>query len=85
MIWPPVSASKATLDEAWPTPARPPYASFARIPELGGGRVLGCWCHPLPCHGHLLAELVNRDAADEGAVEQIAKAMAEVMANRGAN
>jgi hypothetical protein len=52
---------------------------------LSGGRVLGCWCHPLFCHGHLLAELVNRDAADEGTVEQIVKAMAEVMANRVVN
>jgi hypothetical protein len=25
------------------------------------GRVLGCWCHPAPCHGHLIAEAVNQD------------------------
>jgi len=24
------------------------------------GKVLACWCAPLPCHGHVLAELVNR-------------------------
>jgi hypothetical protein len=23
------------------------------------GKVLGCWCHPLDCHGDVLAELVN--------------------------
>jgi len=23
------------------------------------GKVLACWCAPLPCHGHVLAELVN--------------------------
>jgi hypothetical protein len=28
------------------------------IPELKGKR-LGCWCHPLPCHGDLLAILAN--------------------------
>lgn len=21
--------------------------------------VLGCWCHPLPCHGDVLAKLAN--------------------------
>jgi hypothetical protein len=52
---------------------------FARIPELRG-MVLGCWCHPLPCHGHLLAVLANRHSADEGAVAQIAHALGVVMA-----
>ena len=52
---------------------------FARIPELRG-MVLGCWCRPLPCHGHLLAELANRATAGEGAVAQIAHAMGVVMA-----
>lgn len=23
------------------------------------GKVLGCWCHPLPCHGDVLVELAN--------------------------
>ena len=23
------------------------------------GRVLGCWCKPLPCHGDVLAELAD--------------------------
>jgi hypothetical protein len=23
------------------------------------GKVLGCWCHPKGCHGHVLAKLVN--------------------------
>jgi hypothetical protein len=22
-------------------------------------KVLGCWCDPLPCHGHILTELAN--------------------------
>jgi hypothetical protein len=26
------------------------------------GRVLGCWCHPEPCHGHVIAEIVNQEA-----------------------
>lgn len=29
--------------------------------ELGelSGKELGCWCHPEPCHGHVLADLVK--------------------------
>jgi len=23
------------------------------------GKVLGCWCSPLPCHGDVLAEIAN--------------------------
>jgi hypothetical protein len=23
------------------------------------GRVMGCFCPPLPCHGHVLSEIVN--------------------------
>lgn len=29
------------------------------LPELSG-KVLGCWCKPLPCHGDVLAELTDR-------------------------
>lgn len=28
------------------------------IEELRG-KVLGCWCHPEPCHGHILVRLLN--------------------------
>lgn len=31
---------------------------LARLPELRG-KVLGCWCAPLPCHGDVLAELAD--------------------------
>jgi len=31
---------------------------LARLPELKG-KVLGCWCSPLRCHGHYLAGLAN--------------------------
>ena len=31
-----------------------------RLPELKG-KTLGCFCAPLPCHGHLLAELANKE------------------------
>jgi hypothetical protein len=24
------------------------------------GKTLGCWCHPLPCHGDVLVELANK-------------------------
>ena len=29
-----------------------------RLPELRG-KVLGCWCYPLPCHGDVLCDAVN--------------------------
>jgi hypothetical protein len=32
---------------------------LADLRELKG-KVLGCWCDPKPCHGHILAELANR-------------------------
>jgi hypothetical protein len=32
---------------------------WAAIPELRG-KVLGCWCHPKPCHGDVLARLANQ-------------------------
>lgn len=31
---------------------------LAALPELRG-KVLGCWCLPLPCHGEVLAELAD--------------------------
>lgn len=31
---------------------------LAALPELKG-KVLGCWCHPHPCHGDILAELAD--------------------------
>lgn len=30
----------------------------AALPELRG-KILGCWCNPLACHGDVLVELVN--------------------------
>jgi len=29
------------------------------LPELKN-KVLGCWCKPLPCHGDILASIVNK-------------------------
>jgi hypothetical protein len=67
----------ATRDEARPTPECRLCATFARVPELDGGRVLGQLAPPAALPRALLAKLVNRDAANEGAVEPIAKAMAD--------
>lgn len=32
----------------------------AALPELRG-KVLGCWCAPLACHGDVLAKLANEE------------------------
>ena len=34
-----------------------------RIPELRG-KLLVCWCHPQPCHGHYLAQLANESGGE---------------------
>lgn len=31
---------------------------LASLPELQG-KILGCWCAPLPCHGDVLARLAD--------------------------
>lgn len=33
-----------------------------RLPDLRG-KVLGCWCHPEDCHGHIIAGAVNQSTA----------------------
>ena len=33
---------------------------LAALPELKG-KVLGCWCAPKACHGHILAELADQE------------------------
>jgi len=30
---------------------------IAALPELAG-KILGCYCHPLPCHGEVLLKLL---------------------------
>jgi len=32
---------------------------LAQLGELKG-KVLGCWCHPDPCHGDILVELIKQ-------------------------
>jgi hypothetical protein len=34
------------------------------LPELKG-KILGCWCAPLLCHGDVLSELANGNIFDE--------------------
>jgi hypothetical protein len=52
---------------------------MAALPELRG-KVLGCWCLPLPCHGTVLAELADAGPARPGKqliVASVAKAVPE--------
>jgi Domain of unknown function (DUF4326) len=46
-----------------------------QIPEHAG-KVLACWCYPERCHGHVIAETINRVAAGEGTAEEIAEEIA---------
>lgn len=43
--------------------ARPDLLVQARQ-ELRGKR-LGCFCAPLPCHGNILAELIDQESGDK--------------------
>jgi hypothetical protein len=38
---------------------------MAELPKLKG-KVLGCWCKPLACHGDVLARLANGGEHEEG-------------------
>jgi hypothetical protein len=49
---------------------------LSRISELRG-KVLGCWCHPEECHGHYIAEIVNKEANHDGTAEQLANQLAD--------
>jgi hypothetical protein len=33
---------------------------LSHLPDLEG-KILGCYCHPLPCHGDVLVELLESD------------------------
>lgn len=35
------------------------------------GRVLGCWCAPKACHGHVLAELADQIVGEKDEMERI--------------
>ncbi len=49
----------------WVHESKDPAAVYIRehVHELRGKR-LGCWCHPAPCHGSVLAQMA--DQAQEG-------------------
>ena len=32
-----------------------------RVQHELAGKILGCWCAPLPCHGDVLAKIANLD------------------------
>jgi Domain of unknown function (DUF4326) len=39
-----------------------------RLDDLGGGKVLACWCHPGPCHGDVILEGVWQRFATNWAI-----------------
>lgn len=48
---------------------------LTQMPTLRG-KVLICLCHPKKCHGDIIAEVVNREAAGEGTALEIAAMIA---------
>lgn len=50
---------------------------LSRMPALRG-KVLGCWCHPDECHGHIIAEIVNDEADGKGSAEQLVDQLADI-------
>lgn len=41
------------------------------------GKVLGCWCHPRLCHGHILAERANDLAAEDTRLPRLVTARSD--------
>ncbi len=37
----------------------------ARIKRELGGKVLGCWCKPKPCHGDTYVEIANEELSND--------------------
>jgi hypothetical protein len=64
----PFSANKYTREGAIDEYRRYILAQFAkdsalwtdRLKELAGAKTLGCWCKPLPCHGDVLVDFLDR-------------------------
>jgi hypothetical protein len=48
----------------------------AALPELRG-KVLGCWCKPLACHGDVLAELANSEPWTFDQLDELDRIIAE--------
>lgn len=58
----PFSAKKYGLDECLRLYKEHIFGNkelFNSLPELNGGKSLGCWCKPNACHGDVLLELLN--------------------------
>lgn len=54
------------------------YEQYVRNGELSKsldelkGKTLGCWCHPEPCHGHVLVRLIEeKEKAKENEGEKL--------------
>lgn len=53
-----VVATRATAIECYEAWIKTQPHLMAALPELHD-KVLGCWCDPFPCHGHVLVRLAN--------------------------
>lgn len=50
--------TRAEVIKKYETWLRNNPALLSKILELDG-KVLGCWCHPKPCHGDVIVKLIN--------------------------
>lgn len=49
----------------------------AKVKRELRGKVLGCWCHPNDCHGHVLAAVANDDIDYAALAARVRKRVAQ--------
>lgn len=52
------------LEEYWTHIHAQPDLMRKAVEELQG-KILGCWCSPRFCHGHILAKIANREVVEK--------------------
>lgn len=57
---------RATVIESYREYVKRKQSLLSRLTELRG-KVLGCWCHPEPCHGCVLIELIQENQIEHDA------------------
>ena len=61
----PGDGDRATVIESYKIYFDRKFSLHRKSPDLCGGKVLVCWCHPEPCHGDFLCNEANKGEGDE--------------------